>query len=69
MMSRPALSEPKEPEFTTLPRVARAKGIGVRQLRRAVRAGELTVFGIGKWPRVRESDVDSWIERQRVQSS
>lgn len=67
-MSQSASPESKQPEFTTLPRVARVKGIGVRQLRRAVRDGELTAFGIGKWPRVREADVDSWIERQRVQS-
>jgi len=52
-------------KFTTIPRVAKSRGVGVRQLRRAAKAGEIPVYPIGGWDRVRESDVDRWIESRR----
>jgi excisionase family DNA binding protein len=52
--------------LTTVPRIARARNVGVRQLRAAIAAGELPAYQIGKWHRVRPSEVDRWIERQRV---
>jgi excisionase family DNA binding protein len=53
-------------ELLTVPGVARALGVGVRQLRRAVRAGEIPTYAIGGWPRVRRADVDAWVASRRV---
>jgi len=53
-------------ELLTLPRAARRVGVGVRQLRRAVRSGELPVYQVGAWPRVRRSDLFRWVSSQRV---
>ena len=54
------------PEFLTLPAAARRAGVGVRQLRRARDRGDLPVFVVGGWPRVRWRDVIAWITRQRL---
>lgn len=54
-----------EPEFLTLRAAARRAGIGVGQLRRAVRLGDLPVYQLG-WPRVRWSEVLRWINAQKV---
>ena len=54
------------PEILTLPAAARRAGLGVRQLRRAVKLGELQSYAIGAWPRVRWCEVLDWIDRQRV---
>ncbi len=54
------------PELMTLPRAARRAGLGVRQLRRATGLGELSVYQVGSWPRVRWNDVLRWIEAQRA---
>jgi hypothetical protein len=54
------------PEFLTLPAAARKAGIGVRLLRRATQLGELSVYQVGNWPRVRWRDVLRWIDAQRV---
>ncbi len=61
-----ATSAPGVPELMTLPAAARRSGLGVRQLRRAVKLGELTVYRVGEWPRVRWNDVLRWIEAQRA---
>ncbi len=53
-------------ELLTLPRAARKVGVGVRQIRRAVRCGDLPAYQIGAWPRVRRSDLFRWISSQRV---
>ena len=53
-------------ELLTLPRAARRVGVGVRQLRRAVRCGDLPIYQVGSWPRVRRSDLSRWISSQRV---
>ena len=52
-------------ELVTLPQVNRRTGLGLRQLRRAVASGDLEIFDIGSWPRVRWADVLGWIERNR----
>ncbi len=57
------------PELLTLPAAARRAGLGVRQLRRAVKLGELTVYQVSDWPRVRWRDVVRWIDAQRAPST
>jgi len=51
--------------FVTLPEASRRTHIGLRQFRRGVECGELAVFDVGAWPRVRWSDVLDWIEGTR----
>ena len=55
-----------QPELLTLPAAARRAGVGVRQLRRAAKRGELPIYSVGTWPRVRWRDVLRWIGGQRV---
>lgn len=52
-------------EFVTLGEVARRTKIGTRQLRRAIAKGDLPVFDVGAWPRVRWDHVLAWLEGQR----
>ena len=59
----------QEPEVLTIPRAAKRVGVGVRQLREAIRLGELPAFRIGAWPRVRWIDVIRWICAQRIPST
>jgi excisionase family DNA binding protein len=56
----------QDPELLTLPRAARRVGVGVRQIRRAVKCGDLPAYQVGAWPRVRRSDLSRWISSQRV---
>jgi hypothetical protein len=63
MTERPTADD--SPELLTLPTAARRAGVGLRQLWRARHRGELSVYLIGGWPRVRWTDVLAWIERQR----
>jgi hypothetical protein len=51
--------------LVTIPAGARAVGIGTRQLRRAVRNGELPVFDVGAWPRVAWADLLAWVQERR----
>ena len=55
-----------DPLLMTIPEAARRAGIGVRQLRRAVRLDEVDSVAIGGWPRVYWDSVVMWISRQRV---
>jgi excisionase family DNA binding protein len=52
-------------ELLTFPEAAKAAGIGIRQLYRARARGELAVYQVGSWPRVKWSDVLLWLERCR----
>lgn len=55
------------PEFPTIREAAHRSGIGEKTLRRAVRSGALSLHQLeGTWPRLRWSDVRSWIEGARV---
>ena len=54
------------PEFLTRPAAARQAGIGLRPLRKATESGEVPLYQIGTWPRVRWREVLDWIERQRT---
>jgi len=54
--------------FFTVPQVQRRTGISRRQINRAIRAGEIDVYSIGQWPRLRWADVLVWIEAQRRSS-
>ena len=58
-------TDPAPTDLTTVPRAARARKIGPRQIRRAIKARELPFYMIGSWPRVRLEDVDQWIESRR----
>ncbi len=53
----------------TIPKAAKRAGIGVRQLRRAVRFEEVEAVMVGSWPRVRWESVVRWIWSQRVRPS
>jgi excisionase family DNA binding protein len=53
-------------ELVSIPEAARRLGIGLRQMKRAVRCGELPVFAIGGWPRLRWRDVLAWISTRRT---
>ncbi len=55
--------------LVTLARAARRAGLGRRQLLRACAAGELPVFDLGGWPRVRWVDVVVWITRHERRST
>ncbi len=59
-------SDGTEPLLMTIPVAARRAGIGVRQLRRAVRFEEVEAVMVGSWPRVRWESVVRWIGSQRV---
>ena len=51
--------------YVTVPEAARRSGLGLRQFRRAIESGELAVFDVGRWPRLRWSEVVGWIEGTR----
>lgn len=61
------IAQNESEQFTTIGKVARDLGIGVRQIRRAVCAGKIPAYGIGSWKRVRVADVDRWIDSLRLQ--
>ena len=46
-------------------KTASRRGLSMRQLRRARERGELAIYLIGGWPRVRWVDVVAWIESRR----
>jgi excisionase family DNA binding protein len=52
--------------FPTIPQAAKRLGIGRRQLNRAIDAGDVAVYQVGGWRRVRWESVIRWIESQRV---
>lgn len=52
-------------EFITLPEAVRRTGIGRRQYLRAITSGDLQIYRVGGWPRVRwrgDRSVLSWLE-------
>lgn len=53
------------PAFVTIPQAARLSGLGLRQFRRAIETGDLAVFDVGGWPRLRWASVLAWIEGTR----
>jgi len=62
VMERPT---PTADTLSTVRREAKRHRIGERQIRRAIADGELAVYQIGGWPRLKPSDVDRWIETRR----
>ena len=54
-----------ENELVTLPQAQRRTGLGRRQFRRAIEDGELPVYDVGGWPRLRWSEVLRFIEAHR----
>ena len=58
-----------EPLLMTIPGAARRAGIGVRQLRRAVRLEDVKAVMVGSWPRVHWESVVRWIGSQRVRAT
>jgi excisionase family DNA binding protein len=55
----------QEPEFVTLNNAAKRLGIGRRMLRLAIDRGELPVYVVGAWPRLRLAEARRWVESQR----
>ena len=53
-------------QLFTVPAAARRLGVGERQLRRAIGAGELDTYEIGKWTRVMWGDVLRWARSKRA---
>ena len=51
--------------FVTMPRAARETGIGLRQFLRAVETGELPVYLIGGWRRLKWEEITAWLDRHR----
>ncbi len=52
-------------EFITLPEAVRRTGIGRRQYLRAIARGDLQMYRVGSWPRLRwsgDGSVLSWLE-------
>jgi excisionase family DNA binding protein len=54
------------PEYLTVYAAARRAGVGVRQLQRARDRGQLPVYRVGGWQRVRWADVLAFVERHPV---
>lgn len=59
------MKRPQTHEFVTIPKAQRLTGLGRRQFQRAINSGELSVFDVGSWPRVRWSEVLAWVEASR----
>ena len=56
-----------DPELLTLPGVSRTYGIGIKAIRRAAERGEFPVYAAGTaWPRVRRSEIETWIASTRL---
>lgn len=66
--SAQATGESLDP-LITIPQAAREMGVGVRQVRRAVKSGDLPSYRVGEWPRVRRSDLGIWIRGLRVKAT
>jgi hypothetical protein len=62
-------SEGSATELLTIPGASRKAGVGVHQLRKATKRGELAVYKVGAWPRVRWREVLRWIDAQRVRAT
>ena len=61
----PEQIHPDALRFVTVPTAARELGLGVDQLRRAVRSGALASYAIGGWPRLERSELIAWARAQR----
>ena len=59
----------KDESLVTVQQAARRLGVGVRQLRRARDRGELPVYRVGAWERVKWSEVTNWVRSKRVEPS
>lgn len=54
-------------ELLSVRQAAHRFGVGERRLRQAVRSGEIPGYQFGKrWIRVKTSEVNDWIQDQRV---
>ena len=54
----------------TVPEAARALGVSHKALRAAIWRGELEAVRLspGGWPRVRETAIQEWLDRQRIRA-
>ncbi len=59
------MNRPERDAFLTVPETARRTKVGERQWRRAIQRGELSVYLVGSWPRVRWTEALAWLECQR----
>src|SRR5262249_40600738 len=58
------MDQPDSEPLITLREAGRRAGLGLRQLERACAEGELVVYRVGGWRRVRWTDVEAWLARQ-----
>ena len=63
------MKQPRDIELCTVPEAARRSGLGLRQIRRAIEAGEVSVYQIGSWPRLRWREVVAFIDACRRRRS
>jgi excisionase family DNA binding protein len=49
----------------TAAELAQRLGIPAKRIRQAIRSGDLPAVRIGEWWRVRASDAEKWLDRQR----
>ena len=59
------MEQPETVELFSIPEAARRSGLGLRQLKRGIDSGQLPVYDVGGWPRVRWREVLTWIESRR----
>ena len=59
------MERPEGGSFVTIPKAARRSGLGLRQFRRAIETGELPVYDVGGWPRLRWDEVERWLDGKR----
>ena len=59
------MEQPQTVELLSVPEAARRVGVGLRQLKRGIDSGQLPVYDVGGWPRVRWREVLTWIETRR----
>jgi hypothetical protein len=59
-----------DPDLGTIPTIAREHGLHPKVLRRAVHAGKVPAYDVGTaWPRVRRSEIRTWIASTRISPS
>jgi len=64
-MEREPTTRSEQDALLTIPETARRLHIGRRQLDNAVAAGQLALYDLGTWPRLRWHEVLSWLDGQR----
>lgn len=53
----------------TAAELARRLGVPAKRIRHAIRSGDLPAVHVGSWWRVRASEAEKWLDRQRYRSA